>query len=115
MKNVFLGKVTDIDLIAKIVTTDKGNRAIMPDNVRIGSLIGMNERRETYIMDESEASLYDEEYKHPTKEKSAERVELEAKASALGISFQANIKDETLRRKIEDAISAQSSSLEMNQ
>lgn len=107
MGNVFLGKVKHIDLIAKIITTDKDARAIMPDNVQLGDYVGMNKDRNTYIMDKDEAKLYLDQ--KPSFEKSEYRMHLEERARQLGIQFQANMKDETLEKKIKEAESSMQS------
>lgn len=96
MENIYLGKIVDIDLYGKNVFTDKGIKAIMPDNAKFGDHIGLNANRRSYVMSDEEASLY--------AEPDAERKNLEDMANQLGISFQKSTRNETLKRKIDEAI-----------
>lgn len=96
MENIYLGKIVNIDLYGKNVFTDKGIKAIMPDNAKFGDHIGLNANRKTYIMSDEESALY--------AEVDGERKYLEEMATKLGIYFQSNTKNETLKKKIDVAM-----------
>lgn len=100
MQNTYLGKIINIDLFAKNVFTDKGIKAIMPSSAKFGDHIGLDSERRTYVMSEEESSLYTQP--------DGERQYVEEMATKLGISFQKNTKNETLKKKIEEAMNASS-------
>lgn len=99
MPNVFLGQVVKMDLDGKKVVTDLGHIALMPDGCEFGSYIGMDDKRNSYVLSEAEKKLH----LKGKNEKSEERLALEEEARYLGVEFQSNIGDAKLKAKIEEA------------
>lgn len=106
----FIGIVKEVDNFSKMLITEDGQKAMYADGAKIGSYIALSKERKTIVLTDREAEIYG----FKKQSKSDVRIELENQARELGLKIQDNMKDETLRKKIEEKLESLNSQNSQN-